>query len=230
MVRDQATFRLDNELETTSITPSVTQPAADQMAEIEKVIQAPRGFDWASLSGVRTVGIAINDKTRPVPHKYMLPPILNMLKKSGISNEDIHFYIATGTHLPMRKEEFSLVIPEVILAQHSVESHDCDDNSNLEFLGKTSSGTPVLVNRKYYQSDLKIVVGNIEPHHFMGFSGGNKSASIGLTGRQTINQNHSFLLDDRSRLGVYDDNPMRQDVEEIGEFNRCSTGCECDFE
>jgi nickel-dependent lactate racemase len=214
--KGQATFTLDPELETTRIISPVNLPAEDQMAEIDKVIQSPIGFDWASLSGVRTVGIAINDKTRPVPHKYLLPPILKKLKKSGISNENIRFFIATGTHLPMRIDEFSLVVPEEILAHYTVESHDCDDNSNLEFLGKTHAGTPVWVNREYFQTDLKVVVGNIEPHHFMGFSGGNKSASIGLTGRQTINQNHSFLMDDRSRLGAYIDNPMRHDVEEIG--------------
>jgi nickel-dependent lactate racemase len=212
--KGQATFTLDPELETTRIISPVNLPAEDQMAEIDKVIQSPIGFDWASLSGVRTVGIAINDKTRPVPHKYLLPPILKKLKKSGISNENIRFFIATGTHLPMRIDEFSLVVPEEILAHYTVESHDCDDNSNLEFLGKTHAGTPVWVNREYFQTDLKVVVGNIEPHHFMGFSGGNKSASIGLTGRQTINQNHSFLMDDRSRLGAYIDNPMRHDVEE----------------
>ena len=214
--RDQISFTIDPHIEATRIIPSVIPPAEDQMAEIERAIYTPIGFNWSTLSGVETVGIAINDKTRPVPHKYMLPPLLKRLKNSGISNGNIHLFIATGTHTPMQKDEFLQVVPEEILANYTIETHDCDDNSNLEFLGKSPAGTPVWVNRKYFKSDLKVVVGNIEPHHFMGFSGGNKSASIGLTSRQTINQNHSFLMDDRSRLGVYADNPMRQDVEEIG--------------
>lgn len=116
----------------------------------------------------------------------------------------------------MPSSEFDQVLPREIIENYPVESHDCDDANNLEFLGATTAGTPVYVNRWYYQADFKVVVGNIEPHHFMGFSGGNKSASIGVTGRHTINRNHSMLLDDRSCLGRYDDNPMRQDVENIG--------------
>ena len=66
------------------------------------------------------------------------------------------------------------------------------------------------------QADLRIVVGNLEPHQFMGFSGGVKTAAIGLGGRDTINQNHALMLDPHSDLARYDDNPARQDVEEAG--------------
>jgi len=61
-----------------------------------------------------------------------------------------------------------------------------------------------------------MVVGNLEPHQFMGFSGGVKSAAIGLAGRATINHNHAMMMSAAARLGSYEDNPARQDVEEIG--------------
>jgi nickel-dependent lactate racemase len=83
-------------------------------------------------------------------------------------------------------------------------------------LGTTSRGTPVLINRDYFRADLRIVVGTIEPHQFQGFSGGVKSAAIGLAGRNTINSNHALMADPAARLGHYDHNPARQDVEEIG--------------
>ena len=43
-----------------------------------------------------------------------------------------------------------------------------------------------------------------------------KTAAIGLAGRETIDRNHALMLDPRSDLARYDDNPARQDVEEIG--------------
>ncbi|HSJ56584.1 MAG TPA: lactate racemase domain-containing protein, partial [Anaerolineae bacterium] len=64
----------------------------------------------------------------------------------------------------------------------------------------------------------RIVVGVVEPHHFQGFSGGVKSAAIGLAGRETIDRNHALMADPRARLGRYADNPTRQDVEEIGQM------------
>lgn len=209
-------FSLPSEIVPQVITPAVINSAPDQLAEVETALITPLDVDWSVLKTVKTIAIAINDKTRPVPHKILLPPLLELFESYGMLRDQVRFYIATGTHLPMPPNEFDQVLPREIIENHYIESHDCDDASNLEFLGTTSAGTPVYVNRRYYQSDFKVVIGNIEPHHFMGFSGGNKSASIGLTGRETINRNHSMLLDDRSSLGRYDDNPMRQDVENIG--------------
>jgi nickel-dependent lactate racemase len=84
------------------------------------------------------------------------------------------------------------------------------------YLGETSRGTPVWANKAYAQADLKIVVGNIEPHQFVGFSGGVKSAAIGLAGTETITRNHALMTHPDSQLGAYETNPARQDVEEIG--------------
>lgn len=166
----------------------------------------------------KKIGIAINDPTRPVPHSILLPPLLDYLEKQGVNKEDISFFIATGTHKPVSKAEFVNILPYSIIDHYQIHSHDCDDKANLVFLGTTSRNTPVFVNRMYSELDTKIVVGNIEPHHYMGFSGGVKSAAIGLAGRDTININHSLLLNPLSYIGNYDTNPTRQDVEEIGEM------------
>jgi nickel-dependent lactate racemase len=142
--------------------------------------------------------------------------LLESLENAGIARKDIKLLIATGTHLPMLPDEFSRVIPEDLLSRYPVFSHDCDAQ-DLVYLGHTSRQTPIYINRHFMEADLRIVVGNIEPHHFMGFSGGVKSASIGLAGRATIVQNHSMLPDPHTKTGHYTDNPMRQDVEEIGQ-------------
>ena len=175
-------------------------------------------IDDKSFKKGKKVGIAINDPTRPVPNPILLPPLLEYLEKRGINKEDIIFFIATGTHKPICKDEFVRILPLSIINKYQIYSHDCDDTANLLFLGTTSRNTPVFVNRRYYELDTKIVVGNIEPHHYMGFSGGVKSAAIGLAGRDTININHSLLLNPLSYIGNYDTNPTRQDVEEIGEM------------
>jgi len=193
-----------------------TPPSIDSL--VREAIANPVGAaDLAGISSGDKVAIAVNDKTRPVRHDLVLPPLLEALAAHGVKDEQICFYIATGTHLPMQPAEFELVLPENLLTRYQVVSHNCDDMDNLECLGKTGMGTPIWVNRPYYTSDYKITIGNIEPHHFMGFSGGVKSVAIGLTGRETINTNHSMLLNPECAVGRYENNPMRMDVEEIGE-------------
>jgi nickel-dependent lactate racemase len=74
----------------------------------------------------------------------------------------------------------------------------------------------LFLNKIFASAEVKITLGNIEPHQFAGFSGGVKSAVIGLAGRQTINTHHALMLHPDSQLGEYDTNPARQDIEEMG--------------
>ena len=76
-----------------------------------------------------SVAIAINDKTRPVPHKYLLPPLLARLEGLGIQPEQITLIIATGTHPPMQPGEFGMVIPQGILGRYPAISHDAEDSA-----------------------------------------------------------------------------------------------------
>ncbi len=216
------------------LAPRDVAGVADPLAEVEQALDisplppAPspslepdfaqeKGRGWPQNGGWGEVAIAVNDKTRPVPHQYLLPPLLARLAALGIPPQRITLLIATGTHAPMPPQEFPLVIPPDLLARgYRVISHDCDDASNLIYLGETARGTPVWVNRRWWEADLRIVVGNIEPHQFMGFSGGVKSAAVGLTGRVTINTNHAMMTAPGAQINRYDDNPCRQDVEEIG--------------
>lgn len=200
------------------IEPAYVPPAADPRQVICEALDHPLDSrPLSSFSEARSVAIAINDKTRPVPHEIILPPLLDSLHSAGIPAAAIQFIIATGTHLPMPYEEFARVLPSVIYEKYRVISHDCDDAENLVFRGKTSRGTPVWINRHFFEADLRMMVGNIEPHHFAGFSGGYKSVAIGLAGRETITANHAMLVEPLARIGEYARNPLRQDIEEIGD-------------
>jgi nickel-dependent lactate racemase len=201
------------------ISPSMVVPSSSPNVLIEEAINSPiSSIDTLFFGSETTVAIAINDKTRPVPNEFLLPPLLRFLQTSGIKKGQIEFLIASGTHIPMRRDEFHLSLPESIISDFKVTAHDCDDQDSLIYLGVTSRNTPIRISKKFMNADLKIVVGDIEPHHFAGFSGGVKTAAIGLTGRETIKMNHSFLLDGRASIARYDDNPLRQDIQEIGEI------------
>jgi len=199
------------------ITPAPVAVASQPLLTVEAALAEPvGGVQLEDFRGARSVAIAINDKTRPVPHDVLLPPLLARLEALGIPDNSIKLLIATGAHAPMPPEEFARVVPPALLTRHVVISHDCDNQANLRYLGETQRGTPVWMNQDFVEADLRIVVGNVEPHQFQGFSGGAKSAAIGLGGRATINANHAMLRDPLAQPCRYDDNPMRQDVEEIG--------------
>lgn len=196
--------------------PSHVQGVANPRAVVASALANPVGNrSLRNYQGACTAAIAINDKTRPVPHNVILPPLLQALETLGLPPEAITLIIATGTHVPTPPEAFSAIVPSEVLDRYPVISHD-SDAGDLVPLGTTNRGTPITINRIFADADLRIVVGNVEPHHFAGYSGGVKSAAIGLAGRVTITANHSLLLDSRAALAAYEENPLRQDIEEIG--------------
>lgn len=225
-------FELPDDLDAqvTLLAPRVVAAAGDPAAVVGAALDrvplaVPHGYRVGPLPAAernaavaerKRAAIAVNDKTRPVPHAHLLPPLLARLEALGFADSDITLLIATGTHAPMKPDEYPAILPPEVIARYPIFSHDCDASDEHVPLGLTSRGTPVAVNRRWWEADLRIVVGNIEPHQFMGFSGGVKSAAVGLTSRQTINTNHAMMSHPGAEINHYEDNPCRQDVEEIG--------------
>lgn len=195
--------------------PRAIPASEDPAALVRNAVYNPLG-DVAPPRAGQKVAIAINDKTRPVPHEHLLPPVLQGMRHAGVADSDVVFIIATGTHPSMSPSEYKSILPAEILNRYRVVCHNAADRSNLTVLGQTARGTPAHINSAYLAADYRIVIGNIEPHQFQGFSGGVKSAAIGLAGIETINRNHAMMRDENARLGEFDANPARQDVEEIG--------------
>lgn len=216
--RTYLTARLPDSLAAKVIAPQPVEAAADPQRLVRAALSAPLGgARLEAFGGAASVAIAINDKTRPVPHAHLLPPLLETLEATGFTPAAITLVVATGMHPPMATGEFVTILPAAILERYRVVSHDAEDAAGLVYRGETGRGTPVWVNRRFAEAQLRIVIGNIEPHQFVGFSGGVKSAAIGLGGVATIQRNHSLMLHPAARLGDYETNPARQDVEEIGE-------------
>ena len=217
--KEYLSFQLPEAAEVQVVLPPETPPVPDHVAAVEEALDGPvGGVSLGDFREFRSAAIALTDKTRPVPLGIMLPALVHRLEALGISPRNIKLLIGTGTHPTMLPEEYHLLIPEKILAHHPVFCHYADDPDLLVQMGVTTRGTPVWVNQHFAEADLRIVVGNIESHQFMGFSGGVKSAAVGLAGRDTINYNHAMMTDPHAQLGRYKDNPCRQDLEEVGQL------------
>jgi len=212
----QLSFQLPSIFKTDLLSPETGNPLENPDEEIRTVLEIPLGSPRRrSKTDVQSIGIAINDKTRPVPKPNPLPILLDHLRKNGFTEDQIKLFIGSGTHAPMSESELNRLMPEEVLNMYRVVVHNCDQ-SPLEEVGHTPHGTPILINAEFMACDMKITIGNIEPHHFMGFSGGVKTAVIGLAGRETIKTNHAMLIHPQTKSGVFHINPMRQDIEIMG--------------
>jgi nickel-dependent lactate racemase len=183
-------------------------------------IKSPPLFDLAK--GKATAAISICDITRPAPNRVVLPHVLGTLEKAGIPRAGITILIATGLHRSATVQELQEIVGPEILSCYTVESHDARNEASHVDLGQTHSGTRVLIDRRFVESDLHITLGFIEPHLMLGFSGGRKLVAPGLAGEETIKRLHSplFMRDPRAVEGSFPDNPLHQELLEIARMAR----------
>ena len=142
-------------------------PGASSKEEIrKKVVEAlnnPIGtkkLPELTKKGDKVVIVA-DDITRPTPTDKLIPPLLDELNKAGIPDEDITIVVALGTHRYMTDEEMELKFGREVLERVEVINHEWKDPRNLVYVGSSSKGTPIIVNKIVYEADFKIGVGNI---------------------------------------------------------------------
>lgn len=136
------------------------------------------------------ITIITNDNTRPMPSHITLPALIRSLY-SPAKNHNITILIATGMHRKMSRAEMEEQYGTEICSSYNVVNHDAYDKNSLVSLGKLSTGNELLVNTLVAESDLVISEGFIETHFFAGFSGGRKSILPGVSGVDSIMNNHS---------------------------------------
>lgn len=160
--------------------------------------------------------IIISDITRPVKSEVFMPVLVDYLNKAGIEDKDLQILVATGTHREATGEELDRLLGPELAGRIRVTSNKAGVAGDFVELGRTTRGTPVKINRLAVQADLVILTGAISFHFLAGFSGGRKSVVPGIAARETIQANHSLVLEagDRVGQGLMEGNPIAEDMEE----------------
>ncbi len=185
--------------------------------EVKRALQNPIGTGRLStlVKPGEKIAIVTSDVTRPMPSKLVLPPLVEELLEAGVAYEDITVVFALGSHRKHTEAEMkSLAGDEIYSKIKCVDS----DVKQCRSLGITTRGTPVEIFDVVADADRRICLGNIEYHYFAGYSGGAKAIMPGVSTRAAIQANHSAMVQDSARAGALDDNPVRQDIEEVVKF------------
>ncbi|MDR3562772.1 MAG: nickel-dependent lactate racemase [Negativicutes bacterium] len=156
----------------------------------------------------------------------VLPIILDELNAAGVPDDNITILIVVGAHRQNTDSEFRDLCGENICHRVRVLNHDAWDEPNMVYLGKTSRGTEVRVNRLVAEADRVILTGGIIYHYNAGYGGGRKSVLPGCSSVKTIQQNHLLLLgpnlgdgsDPSCMSGKLKGNAAHEDMMEIAAF------------
>lgn len=213
---------LDSSWNTTIFHPEAQKAINNPVEAIRKAIQNPVGTEplqkvIKNKKEIINVCIVVSDATRPVPSHVILEALIEELNDYGIVDSQIIFLIATGSHRPSHEDELERILGAKLRNRIKTINHVATDKNNLVNIEEAAGKDPVFINKYYYEADLKILTGYVEPHFFFGFSGGRKSIAPGILGSVNIQENHSAenIASPYARFGVFKENPLYKDSIEI---------------
>lgn len=174
--------------------PDLADVAGAVTDQLDHPVDQTRSLRARLRPGGRVV-VVISDLTRAwVRNDLLLPPLLAYLNGCGFCDTAITVLVAVGTHRRHSQSELQALVGESVYQRVQVVDHDSRDPNNLRFVGTTSRGTEVFLNRMAVEADHVILVGGLVYHLMAGFGGGRKSVLPGIAGYGTVQANHGFLL------------------------------------
>jgi nickel-dependent lactate racemase len=203
------TFDIPSTWQLRTFWPRTPPPMSE--SELLAALEAPVGQPPIRelAQGKRKPVIIVDDLTRPTPAHRVMPLVLRQLREAGIGADQVTVVMGGGTHRRATPEQMMLKVGSAARGcRLIVHDHQADTVR----VGRTSFGSPVIVNRQVAASDLLIGIGGIYPQHSVGFGGGSKLL-LGVLGKRSIVSLH---YGHGSVAGTYDvDNDFRRDLDEM---------------
>jgi nickel-dependent lactate racemase len=219
--RGHLPIRMPAGAEVTTIGKLALPKLADPAGAVRRALTEPIGSEpLARLAqGRGSACILICDITRPVPNKLFLRPMVETMVAAGVPLDRIVILVATGLHRPNLGEELAEVVGDPWVMEHvRVENHYARNEADHVDLGVTATrGTPIKLDRRFVEADLRIATGLVEPHFMAGWSGGRKVIAPGIAHHETIRTFHSarFMEDPLAVQCNLIGNPLHEEQLEI---------------
>ncbi len=209
------------------VSPGETETLPDTMSEFERVLNNPHGPHLKDLVKGRSVCVLVEDHTRGEPHRELLNAISPLLRDANL----VQFIVTTGSHEVEHPGNLEIVgmakraARDAGLRDFKVKIHDCQDPDVVDY-GKTSRGTPVIVNAAAANHDVYVALADMKAHYFAGYSNALKDFLPGICAFESIEANHSMALNADSTFGQHPyhpdpdrrSNPLADDMREAMEM------------
>ena len=204
------------------VEPTFVAGLADEAASLRSALRRP--IDSPPINQLVNAGqkvvIVHTDITRATPNDRILPILIEELEAAGIAAADITLLNALGTHRKQTDQELRQMLGAYIVDKYRCLQHDAFDEDNLVKLGTTRLGHPVRINKTFFEADVKILTGFIEPHFFAGFSAGPKGILPSIAGFESVLTNHGadMIAHADAVWGVTKGNPIWEEMLEAAKM------------
>ena len=196
--------------------PAITDLRAALTGALDHPVHQVPLSDW--LEPGDKVTLIISDMSRYwMRQDLLVPHLIDYMNRAGVPDENIVILIANGTHAGDGEPQLRRLVTDAVFDRVKVVNHDCRAADLVE-LGTTSYGTVVRVNPLAVGRKV-VALGAATQHVMAGFGGGRKSILPGISGLDTVRQNHALALDPNAprsnpAIGnaVLEGNPLHLDM------------------
>lgn len=165
------------------------------------------------LKGAKKVALIVNDVSRRTPTAFILRALLPLL------NQQEKIVIGGGTEpYPSITELQRITSPglyyeilERIIVHDSIRS-------KTNHYGTTLLGTPVELNSEIMSFDKIVCINSVEPHYYLGWTGGVQSLFPGIASQKSIRANRRWALSTECQPMRLKGNPVAEDLNEVFEL------------
>jgi nickel-dependent lactate racemase len=199
-----------------SIEPKDRAGAADPKAEIERALKEPINSKHLNeiVKPESKVAIVVDDASRSTPSERMLIPVLAELNASGVKDKNVTVIFGVGTHRQVKEQEAPVLLGAEVIKRVKWINHNAQA-PDLVSIGTTKTyGNKVMINRVFAEADVRILLGDVNYHYYAGYGGGRKSVLPAVCGAQTVQFNHSMLVNPNAHTGNLENNPIHIDMTE----------------
>lgn len=214
-------IRIPRENYLATLMPHYKPGVKDEAGEVKRALENPIGTPRLKeiARGKKNAVIVVNDITRPTATYKLLPHLFEELKAAGLNEDKITLLVATGTHRDNTREELEGMLGKEAVTRFKIINHHCQDDKIMVDLGKTSGGVPVVINRLFWEAEVKVTTATIAPHQGAGFSGGRKSVLPGIASLATLKQHHGFnMRSDKPAMGWVEGNKFHENALEAAKM------------
>jgi len=153
--------------------------------------------------------VIVNDATRPTPTKRVLWELRNTLR----AHRDVRFIVATGVHRAPTEQEYRFIFGGLYDEfRDRIFAHDARKDEDMVYLGISSNGTEMHLNKMVPETKNILAISSVEPHYFGGYTGGRKSFLPGVASFKTVEMNHKHALSDSAKSLALEGNPVAEDM------------------
>ncbi|MBS7614711.1 nickel-dependent lactate racemase [Candidatus Bathyarchaeota archaeon] len=203
-----------------TLEPNHVDAAKNPRSEIDSSLANPIGTKRLVeiVKPESKVALVLKDSDTST-NQMMVSSLLNELGSAGVKDENVTVILAYDPFRDFPAWQQMPTLGEGLSSRVKIISHNPEKTERTQ-LGRTSRGTDVFVNKVFAEADVKIVAGVVEPHPFVGYSGGINLVLPGLSSLETVRSSFVFALDSKADRGTVGGNPVYEEAVEAARLAR----------